>query len=113
MQSHRDVRQPFWAESAGRWPKPGLYPRIGEHVPAFGHTDIGGHRDEGHAGDQAAGDRQHRRRGRRGKDRNPVRAGDPFCHRRCGTDQVAAAQHGAVNAHRISDIGGGNRRGIQ
>ncbi len=51
---------------------------------------------------------------RRGQHRHPPRAADPFGHRRRGTDEVAAAQHGAVDAHRVADIGsGGHGRGIQ
>ena len=33
--------------------------------------DVGGHRDDGHTRDEAAGDGEHRRRGRRGKHRDP------------------------------------------
>ena len=112
VQPHRDVRQTFGL--VGLLPQPRLRARVGEDVPAFGGADVGGHRDDGHPGDQAAGDRQHRRRGRGGQHGHPPRAADPFGHRRRGTDQVAAAQHGAVDAHRVADIGsGGDGRGVQ
>ena len=83
-------------------------------MAAFGRADVGGYRDDGHTRDQAAGDREHRGGARRGQHRHPPRAADPFGHRRRGTDEVAAAQHGAVDAHRVADIGsGGHGRGIQ
>ena len=112
VQPHRDVRQAVGL--VGPLPQPRLRAGVGEDVAAFGRADVGGHRDDGHAGDQATGDRQHRGRGRRGQHRHPLRAADPLGHRRRGADQVAAAQHGAVDAHRVADIGaGGDGRGVQ
>ena len=83
-------------------------------MPPFGGADVGGHRDDRHAGDQAAGHRQHGRRGRGGQHRHPLRAADPLGHRRRGADEVAAAEHGAVDAHRVTDVGPvGDCRGVQ
>ncbi len=111
MRAHRDVWQPRWV--VGQRAQPCLDAGVGEHVPAFGDAHIGGYRHNRHAGDQAAGDRQHRRRGRRGQHGDPVRTGDPLGHRRCRADQVATAQHVAVDADRVRDIGGGDDSRIQ
>ena len=108
VQPHRDVRQAVGL--VGPLPQPRLRAGVGEDVAAFGGAHVGGNRDGGHTGDQATGDRQHRRGGRRGQHRHPLRAADPFGHRRRGADQVAAAQHGAVDAHRVADIGTRRRR---
>ncbi|CPC33141.1 Uncharacterised protein [Mycobacterium tuberculosis] len=42
-----------------------------------------------------------------------MRTGDPLGHRRCRADQVATAQHVAVDADRVRDIGGGDDSRIQ
>ena len=94
----------------GLLPQPRLRAGVGEDVAAFGRADVGGHRNHRHTGDQAAGDGQHGRRGRGGQHRDPVRAADPFGHRGRGADEVAAAQHGAVDAHRVGDVGARPRR---
>jgi hypothetical protein len=83
-------------------------------VAAFGGADVRGHRHDGDPGDQAAGDGQHRRRGRRGQYGDPVRARDTFGHRGRGADEIAAAEHCAVDADRVRDVGSpGDRGGIQ
>ena len=112
VQPHRDVRQALGV--VGPLPQPRLCARVGEDVPPFGRADVGGHRNHRHTGDQAAGHGQHGRRGRGGQHRHPLRAADPLGHRRRGADEVAAAQHGAVDAHRVADVGAvGDRRGVQ
>ena len=72
VQPHGDVRQSLGL--VGQLPEPRLRTGVGEDVTAFGDADVGGHRDDGDARDQAAGDGQHRRRGRRGQHGHPLRA---------------------------------------
>ena len=81
---------------------------------AFGGADVGGHRHDGHAGDQTSGDRQRRRRGRSGQHRDPVSGGDPLGHRRCRADQITAAQRRPADAHGVAYVGSAcDRGGIQ
>ena len=111
VQTHRHVRQP--ARLVGHLPQPRLRPGIGEHVRPLGHADVGGHRHERHAGDQATGDREHGRRRRRGQDRDPLRPADPLGHRGRRTHEITAREHRAVDAHRITDVGASRGSRIQ
>ncbi len=112
VQAHRDVGQVVGLLRL--LPQPRLRAGVGEDVTAFGGADVGGHRDDGHPGDQASGDGQHGR-GRRGRQHgHPVSGPDPLGHRRRRADEIAAAQHGAADAHRVADIdAGGDGRGVQ
>ncbi len=97
-----------------RLPQPGFGAGVGEDVPPFGGADIAGHRNHRYTGDQAAGYRQHGGRGGLGQHGHPLRATDPFGHRRRGADEVASAERGAVDAHRVIDVGPvGDGRGVQ
>ncbi len=112
VQPHRDVRQA--RRLVGPLPQPHLGTRVGEDVSPFGSADVGGHRNHRHPGDQAAGDGQHGGGRRRGEHRDPVRTADALGHRRRGADEVAAAEHGTVDAHRVADVGAArDRRGVQ
>ena len=104
VQPHRDVRQ-VAPVVVGLLPQPRLRAGVGEDVAAFGGADVGRHRHDGHSCDQTSGDGQHGRRGRCGEDGDPVSGGHTFGHRRRRADEVAATQHGAVDAHRVTDVG--------
>ena len=74
VQPYRDVRQAL--RFVGPLAQPRLRTGVGEDVSPFGRADVGGHRDDRHPGDQAAGDGQHGRR------RSAWRAPRPAAHRR-------------------------------
>ena len=78
VRAHRDVRQAL--RLVGHRAQPGLRTGVGEDMPALGLPDVGGHRHHRHAGDQASGDGQRGRGGRRGQDRDPVRAAHALGH---------------------------------
>ena len=112
MQSHGDV----WKAARVRrlLPQPRLGSGVGEDVCAFGGADVGGHRDDRHAGDQAARHRQHGRGSRGREHRDALRARHPLGDGGGGADQIAAAQHRSVDAHRIADVGASRHcRGVQ
>ncbi len=75
---HGDVRQAL--RLVRHRAQPGLRAGVGEDVAPLGLSDVGGHRHDRHAGDQASGDGQRGRGGRRGQDRDPLRAADTFGH---------------------------------
>jgi hypothetical protein len=102
VQTHGDVRQALGFRGHLAEPRPRA--GVGEDVATLGGPDVGGNRDDGDAGDEAAGDREHRRCGRRGEDGHAARTRHAFGHRRGGTDQVAAAQGRTVDAHRVRDV---------
>jgi hypothetical protein len=112
VQAHRDVRQ------AGGFlrllPQPRLSAGVGQDVPAFGGADVGWQGDDGYACDQSSSDRQHGRGGRGRQHGHPVSGGDPLGHRRRRSDEITAAQHGAIDAHGVADIGAAcDSRGVQ
>ena len=61
-----------------RLAEPCLRPGVGEDVGPLGDPYVGGYRDEGNTGDQAAGHRQNGGRRRRGQHGHQGCAGDPF-----------------------------------
>ena len=112
MQPDRDMRQALGV--VGPLAQPHLGSGVGDDVPPFGRADVGGNGNHRHTGDQAAGDGQRGGGGRGGQHRRPLRTADAFGHRSGGADEVAAAEHGAVDAHRVADVGtAGDGRGVQ
>ena len=109
MQPHRDMRQAPGVGGAS--PSHACAPESVRMCARSADPDVGGHRHERHAGDQAAGHGQHRRGGRGGQHRHPLRAADPLGHRGRRADEVAAGQHGAVDAHGVADVGSGGDGG--
>src|SRR6476619_3052148 len=103
MQAHRDVRQV--GGLLGLLPQPRLCAGVGEDMTALGGADVGGDRDNGHTCHQTSGDRQHGRRSWSGQHGHLVSVGDPLGHRRCRADEITAAQHGAVDAYRVANVG--------
>ena len=90
MQTDRYVREATLV--VGRLAQPRLGTGVGQDMDLFGYADIGRDRNEWNPGDQAAGDRKHRRWSRGGQHGDPLRASDPFGHRGRRANQVTARQ---------------------